>query len=133
MPLEEEADRFRILESQFPKITEDLKRVGVTRMRLWEEYRLEEPEGYSYSQFCEHFRRWQKEKQVVMILDHKPGEETMMDFAGKKLSYVDWDTGEGISCEVFVAECRFGQHWLHPTEIYSVALGASLPGRSSGL
>jgi transposase len=103
IPGEEEADRFRALENRFPLMVEELRRVGVTRIRLWEEYRQEEPGGYGYSQFCEHYRCWQKEKQVVMILAHKPGEETMVDYAGKKLSYVDRDTGEVIECEVFVS------------------------------
>ncbi len=102
-PGEEEADRLMTLEKRFPMMVEELRRVGVTRMRLWEEYRQEEQGGYGHSQFCEHFRRWQKEKQVVMILDHKAGEETMMDFTGKKLSYVNPETGEVIECEVFVA------------------------------
>jgi len=103
LPADEEADRHEKLEIHFPKIAEELRQVGVTRIRLWEEYRQENPGGYAYSQFCEHFRRWQKEKQVVMILDHIPGEETMMDYAGKKLSYVNRDTGEVIECDVFVA------------------------------
>jgi transposase len=102
-PAEEEVDRLKALEERFPEMIEELRRVGVTRMRLWEEYRQEVPGGYGYSQFCEHFRRWQKAKQVVMILDHKPGEEIMMDFAGKKLSYVDQETGEVIECETIVA------------------------------
>ena len=103
LPGEEEADRLTALENRFPQMADELQRVGVTRMRLWEEYWQEEPAGYCYSQFCGHFRRWQKEKQVVMILDHKPGDETMMDYAGKKLSYVNPETGEVIECEVFVA------------------------------
>lgn len=103
MPREDETERFKVLEKRFPLIADELQRVGVTRMRLWEEYRQEEAGGYAYSQFCEHLRRWQKEKQVVMILDHNPGEETMMDYAGKKLNYIDPETGEVIACEVFVA------------------------------
>ncbi|MBK7608842.1 MAG: transposase [Saprospiraceae bacterium] len=37
-----------------------------------------------------------------MHLDHDPGAEAMVDFAGKKLSYVDLSTGEVISCQVFI-------------------------------
>lgn len=103
IPWEDETERYQALEERFPLMVEELRKVGVTRIRLWEEYRQEVPGGYGYSQFCEHFRRWQKEKQVVMILDHEPGAETMMDFAGKKLSYVNPETGEVIECEVFVA------------------------------
>jgi transposase len=38
-----------------------------------------------------------------MHLEHKAGEEIMVDFAGQKLSYVDPSTGEVISCQVFVS------------------------------
>ncbi|WP_153188222.1 helix-turn-helix domain-containing protein, partial [Flavobacterium cupreum] len=41
-----------VLESLFPTIEKELKRVGVTRQLLWEEYRENHPDGYSYSQFC---------------------------------------------------------------------------------
>jgi transposase len=102
-PGKEETDRYESLEKRFAAMSEELRQVGMTRMRLWEAYRQEEPGGYKYSQFCEYFRRWQKEKQVVMILDHNPGEETMMDYAGKKLSYINRETGEVIACDVFVS------------------------------
>jgi transposase len=41
MPGEDEAERFKVLEERFPHMVEELRRVGVTRMRLWEEYRQE--------------------------------------------------------------------------------------------
>ena len=36
------------------------------------------------------------------ILDHKSGEKLFVDFAGKKLSYIDPSTGECKEVEVFV-------------------------------
>jgi len=38
-----------------------------------------------------------------MVLTHKRGEKLYVDFAGKKLSYIDQQTGELIECRVFVA------------------------------
>jgi hypothetical protein len=38
-----------------------------------------------------------------MVLGHKAGEKLYIDFAGKTLSYIDHDTGEVVSCQVFVA------------------------------
>ena len=38
-----------------------------------------------------------------MVLKHKAGEKLFIDFAGKTLSYIDRDTGEVVSCQVFVA------------------------------
>jgi len=38
----------------------ELRKKGVTYQLLWEEYRLGFPGGYSYSQYCERYRRWIK-------------------------------------------------------------------------
>lgn len=38
-------------------IHRELRRKGVTRSLLWEEYRADHPEGYSYSRFCELYAR----------------------------------------------------------------------------
>jgi transposase len=38
-----------------------------------------------------------------MVLQHEPGEKLSVDFAGKKLSYIDQQTGELVACQVFVA------------------------------
>ena len=38
-----------------------------------------------------------------MVLQHKAGEKLFIDFAGKTLSYTHRDTGEVVSCQVFVA------------------------------
>lgn len=42
------------LESFFPYFSKELKKVGVTRYILWEEYIDKHPSGYSYSRFCYH-------------------------------------------------------------------------------
>jgi transposase len=34
----------------------ELRRPGITRMLLWEEYRQAEPEGYGYGRWCELYR-----------------------------------------------------------------------------
>jgi transposase len=95
------------LYARFEYMRGELRRVGVTRLLLWEEYLEEEENGYGYTQFCEHYRRWSQSKQVVARMDHNPGERLEVDYAGKKLSYVDRDTGEVILCEVFVAALPF--------------------------
>lgn len=85
----------------------ELNRTGVTRRLLWQEYLELHPEGYGYSQFCLHWSERLGQKEVVMHLEYKPGDMTMIDFAGKKLSYLNKDTGELISCEVFVSILPF--------------------------
>src|SRR5260370_25655970 len=42
----------------FAYLHEQLKRKGVTRQLLWEEYRAEQPAGYGYTQFCFHYQEW---------------------------------------------------------------------------
>jgi len=41
-------------------LAKELKRKGVTRRLLWEEYHEQHPEGYSYSQFCYIIQGWKK-------------------------------------------------------------------------
>lgn len=82
---------------------QELRRTGVTRGVLWKEYLVLHPDGYSYSQFCHHLGVWLKQKDVAMHLEYTPADMMMVDFAGKKLSYIDIATGEVIICEVFVA------------------------------
>ena len=84
------------------KTTKKLGGPGVTRKLLWEEYSKEYSCGYSYTQFCIHFKEWMRQKKVTAHFEHRPGDQLMVDFTGKKLGYVDRATGEVIACEVFV-------------------------------
>jgi transposase len=95
--------RFDPLKANFDYYIDELKRVGVTKKLLWEEYRVSNPEGYSLSQFTHHLGQHQLTKNPSMVLHHEPGEKMFVDFAGKKLSYIDRMTGEIIECQVFVA------------------------------
>jgi transposase len=86
-----------------PRIHEELSRVGVTLLLLWQEYRqVHGEEGYSYSQFCERYRRWRKKLRRSMRQRHRAGERTFVDFSGKRPHLVDRDTGEEIPVELFV-------------------------------
>lgn len=80
----------------------ELKRTGVRRGILWNEYLALHPDGYSYSQFCYHLSVWLKQKDISMHLEYTPGDMMMIDFAGKKLFYTDMESGEMIPCEVFI-------------------------------
>jgi len=96
-------DRFEHLKSHLDYFEKELKKHGVNRRVLWEEYRFNYSNGYSYTQFCFHLKQQLIARNPSMVLDHKPGEKVFVDFAGKKLSYVDIQTGEIIWCPVFVA------------------------------
>jgi transposase len=96
-------ERYGRLSPKLGHYLSELKRTGVTRMLLWEEYRREDPDGYSYQQFCEHLNTYSQIRNAVMPQQHKPAEVLEIDFAGKKLSYIDKTSGEVIECPVFVA------------------------------
>ena len=36
----------------------ELKRKHVTKQLLWEEYKAQQPDGYQYSFFCQHYATW---------------------------------------------------------------------------
>lgn len=95
--------RFKELENEFGYYVKELRRTGVTKKLLWEEYRLSKPDGYSLSQFTFHLSQYMQNKKPSMVLKHNPGEKLFVDYAGKKLSYIDKNTGEIIECQVFVA------------------------------
>lgn len=103
-------ERYASFERQVEYFTSELRKRGVTRHLLWEEYRRENPEGYAYSQFCEHLSRYIKRGDAVMHFVHQPGEQLQVDFAGDKLGYVDITTGELILCEVLVCALPYSHY-----------------------
>jgi transposase len=94
--------RYSDLEKRFPYFNEQLGKTGVTRLLLWEEYKISCPDGYSYTQFCEHFYRYNKRNKATMHFDHPPGECLQADFAGKPLYLTNLSTGEIIPCPVLI-------------------------------
>ena len=96
-------DRYVLLSPRLPKFFTELNRPGVTKLLLWQEYSKEVENAYSYQQFCVHLSNHKMINQAVMHLEHHPGDKAEIDFAGKKLSYIDKDTGEIIYCTVLVA------------------------------
>lgn len=81
----------------------ELKRKGVTLMLLWDEYKAANPEGFQYSWFCEHYRRWAGKLDVVMRQTHRAGEKLFVDYAGHTVPLIDRATGEVREAQIFVA------------------------------
>jgi transposase len=79
------------------------KRKGVTMFLLWQEYREHHLQGYQYSWFCEHYRTWRRQLDVVMRQDHRAGEKLFVDYAGQTVPVVDRRTGEIRQAQIFVA------------------------------
>jgi transposase len=96
-------DRYDEIKSNLDYYFEELKKPGVTRHLLWEEYRAEHPDGYAYTQFCHHLNQYLRAQKPSMVLTHIAGDKLFIDFAGKTYPYVDLQTGEVVQCQVFVA------------------------------
>ncbi|MCW8965547.1 MAG: IS21 family transposase [Candidatus Pacearchaeota archaeon] len=97
------SQKYNNLSGRFQFMAKELKRVGVTRQLLWEEYRSEYSNGYSYSQFNYHFQVWQNSSYLTTHMDHKAGDKMFVDFAGKKMAIYDRKTGAREEVETFVA------------------------------
>lgn len=65
----------------------ELKRKGVTRQLLWEEYCQANPQGrcYAYTQFCVTYREWRSKLSLSMRQTHRAGEKLFVDYCGPAL------------------------------------------------
>lgn len=99
----EDKKRYDYFKARIDYYLLELRKPGVTRHLLWQEYISTQVEGFRYTQFCFHLKQQSKASNPSMILTHVAGEKLFVDFAGTKLSYVDMNTGDTIECQVFVA------------------------------
>ena len=81
----------------------ELKRPGVTLQLLWQEYRQAHPHGYQYTWFCQQYRAWTGQLDLVMRQTHRAGEKLFVDYAGMRARVIDPETGAVREAEVFVA------------------------------
>lgn len=79
-----------------------MQRKGTTLRLLWFRYKAQHPEGYQYSQYCEHYNRWCGKKNVSMRKEYRAGVLTEVDYAGSTLPLTDPDTGKVKEVPVFV-------------------------------
>ena len=85
------------------EVQRELKRKGVTRLLLWQEYKEKHPEGVAYPTFTVLYRRWAGACDVVMRQDHKAGEKLFVDYAGMVVPITDAHTGTIYEAQIFVA------------------------------
>lgn len=91
-------------EPDWEKVHQELRRKGVTKQLLWEEYTGQYPTRcYSYSQFCERYLQWRGRLSLSMRQTHKAGEKCFIDYCGPTLPIVNPLTGEIRTAQVFVA------------------------------
>ena len=93
----------------------ELRRPGVTRALLWEEYRTQTPDGFGYAWFCEQFDAWKGRVRPTSHRrcafsatrqTHVGGEKIFVDFAGDTIDVIDPATGEARAMKLFVAASR---------------------------
>ena len=86
-------------------LVEELKRSGthITRQLLYEEYQQQHPDGYKKTRFYEMLNEWEMQDKATMRLTHTPGEKLFIDFSGDKPSWINPETGELMTPELYVA------------------------------
>jgi transposase len=66
---------------------------NLTLQLLWEEYRQNQTDGYSYTRFCELYQRWRRHLDVVLRQEYKAGEKLFVDYAGDTIPLFDSQGG----------------------------------------
>ena len=80
----------------------ELKQKGVTLQLLWIEYKQHTPDGYQYTQFCQHYRTWADTLEPALRQVHVAGEKTFVDYAGLTMSVHDAATDTVREAQIFV-------------------------------
>lgn len=93
-------------------IHKELTHKAVTLKLLWQEYRQEQPNGYLYSQFCEHYRRWSQSLDVCLRQTYRAGERLFVDYAGLTVPLRDPRNGQIDEAQIFVAALG-ASHYLY--------------------
>jgi len=88
------------VQPDYGRLHHELRRKGMTLMLLWEEHRADyaDVQTYSYSQFCENYRRFAKQLKRSMRQVHRAGEKLFIDYAGPTIGLTD-----GSRAHIFVA------------------------------
>jgi transposase len=90
----------------FNYIHQELKRrkkTKVTLYLLWEEYKEENPDGYQYTQFRVHYKRFVKKLNPSMRQTHLAGEKMFVDYSGVTVPIHNQKTGEIEYAQIFIA------------------------------
>ena len=82
--------RCGLVEPDYAFIHKELKRKGVTKQLLWEEYKQTQGEQcYQYSQYCQRYRDWVLTLKRSMRQIHKAGEKLFIDYCGPTMPIIN--------------------------------------------
>ncbi|MDQ2721661.1 MAG: IS21 family transposase, partial [Bacteroidota bacterium] len=98
-----ESSREIDLEALLPELAAKLKKRGVTKQMVYEDYAGQCSGAYKHSAFLERLNVYMGMSKPSMRVPHKVGDKLFIDFTGKRLQIVDQETGEVQEVEVFVA------------------------------
>jgi len=84
-------------------VYQELKRKGVTKFLLWQEYKERYPSGYQYSRFCQLYDGFLGRLNPVMRQEYRAGEKLFVDYCGQTVKIIDKDAGEDKEAQIFVA------------------------------
>jgi len=90
-------------EPDWMQIDQELRRKGITRQLLWEEYRQKHPDGWQYATFNDNYRKWKATQGLTMRQTHRAGEKLFVDYAGLTLPITHPGGGISHPGQVFVA------------------------------
>ena len=102
-PPQPKSDRYTELMDRMPEYARKLRKKGMTKTRIFQQYQKEHPDGYMKSQFFRILQLYLIQAAPVAHLEHKAGDRMYVDFAGDRLHLIDRETGEKVPVEVFVA------------------------------
>ena len=91
------------VEPDYAEMHRELKRKGVTKQLLWEEYKQRcGDNGYQYSQYCQRYQDWAAKLTVSMRQNHKAGEKVFVDYCGPTVDVINPATGDIQKAQIFV-------------------------------
>ena len=108
------------------RVHAERRRNCVTLALVWQEYKVEHPEGLQYSQFCERYRRWRGRLDVVMRQSNRAGEQLFVDYAGQGVPVVERETGELRNAQVFRRRARGVELHLRRGDLIDLAVIGAL-------
>lgn len=89
-------------EPDWAVIHQEMKRKGATLQALSVEFLTEQPDGISYSLFCDRYREWLQSLKRYMRQTHVAGERGFVDYAGPTVEIPDPESGEARKAQIFV-------------------------------
>ncbi len=93
----------KIVHPDWNYIHQELKKKSMTRALLYEEWKVQNPNAYSNSQFNRYYNKYAKTINPSMRQIHYSGDKLFIDFSGLTMPIVNQKTGEISKAQIFVS------------------------------